>query len=59
MLALIRMGLGLIIGGAGFLWIVESPLQGCCALFLAGFLVMTGLEKHLTGKTAETGAERS
>jgi len=58
MFALIEMGLGLIIGGAGFLWIVESPLQGCCALFLAGFLVMTGLEKHLSGKAVETSAEQ-
>lgn len=59
MLALIRMALGLVVGGAGFYWIAENPLHGCCALLLAGFLVMTGLEKHLARKAADTSVDRS
>ena len=45
---LIQIILGVIIGGAGFHQIAENPVQGISALFLAGFLVMTGLEKRLS-----------
>jgi hypothetical protein len=38
---------GLVIGGAGFYQIAAYPVQGVCALFLAGFLVMIGFEKKL------------
>jgi hypothetical protein len=47
MIIYIQIILGLLVGGAGFRQIAESPLQGICALFLAGFLIMTGLEKML------------
>jgi hypothetical protein len=46
---------GLIVGGAGFYQIAIHPMQGICALFLAGFLVMTGFEKKLAGRPEETG----
>ena len=38
---------GILVGGAGFRQIAENPLQGVSALFLAGFLIMTGFEKVL------------
>jgi hypothetical protein len=38
---------GIFVGAAGFSRIAENPLQGICALFLAGFLIMTGFEKIL------------
>ncbi len=47
MTGIIQIVSGFIIGGAGFHQISESPIQGMCALFLAGFLIMTGLEKKL------------
>lgn len=53
MLAWIQIGLGLLIGGIGFHAIGENPLQGSCALFLAGFLFMSGFEKRLAGKQGE------
>ncbi|MGC9965763.1 MAG: hypothetical protein ABSE08_10190 [Syntrophobacteraceae bacterium] len=46
---------GLVIGGAGFHQIAIHPIQGICALFLAGFLVMTGFEKKLGEEHEETG----
>jgi hypothetical protein len=42
---------GLVIGCAGFHQIAEHPLQGICALFLAGFLVMIGFEKKLAERS--------
>ena len=48
---------GLVIGCAGFHQIAEHPLQGICALFLAGFLVMTGFEKKLAERFEESGIE--
>ncbi len=36
---------GVIIGAAGFFKIADSPMQGISALFLAGFLILTGFEK--------------
>jgi len=44
----IQILLGVIVGGAGFSRIAENPLQGICGLFLAGFVIMTGLEKLLS-----------
>ncbi len=41
----IQIGLGLLLGTAGFYKICEQPVQGICALFLAGLLVLTGFEK--------------
>lgn len=46
MIGLTKIFLGLIVGGAGFLRMAEEPLQGCCALLLAGFLVMTGFDER-------------
>ncbi|MGC8490219.1 MAG: hypothetical protein ACP5SH_00640 [Syntrophobacteraceae bacterium] len=40
---------GIVIGGAGFDQIGTHPVQAVCALFLAGFLIMIGLEKELSG----------
>ena len=57
MIAWIQIILGLLIGGAGFHRIVENPLQGSCALFLAGFLFLTGFEKRLFGKPTQSGME--
>ncbi len=42
---------GFVIGCAGFHQIAEHPLQGICALFLAGFLVMIGFEKKLAERS--------
>jgi hypothetical protein len=47
MIVYIQIILGLLVGGAGFRQIAENPLQGVCALFLAGFLIMIGFEKLL------------
>ena len=44
---------GLVIGGAGFYQIAVHPIQGICALFLAGFLVMIGFEKKLAERSRE------
>jgi hypothetical protein len=55
MRATIQIVSGLAIGGAGFHQIAVHPIQGICALFLAGFLVMTGFEKKLAGRSEETG----
>ena len=57
MTAWIQITLGLLIGGAGFNHIAESPLPGCCALLVAGFLMMTGFEKWFLRKAAESEAE--
>lgn len=40
---------GIVIGGAAFDQIGAHPVQAVCALFLAGFLIMVGLEKKLSG----------
>jgi hypothetical protein len=45
MTGIIRIVSGLVIGGAGFHQIAMHPMQGACALFLAGFLVMIGFER--------------
>lgn len=45
---------GLVIGCAGFLHIAVHPIQGICALFLAGFLMVTGFEKKLSEGQKET-----
>ncbi len=42
---------GFVIGGAGFHQIAEYPIQGICALFLGGFLVMIGFEKMLAERS--------
>jgi sulfite exporter TauE/SafE len=47
MTGIIQIALGLVIGGAGFHQIAANPIQGVCALFLAGFLIMIGLEKRM------------
>lgn len=48
MTCIIQIVMGILIGGAGFHHIAENPVPGISALFLAGFLVMTGLEKLIT-----------
>lgn len=48
MTCIIQIVVGILIGAAGFHHISENPAPGISALFLAGFLVMTGLEKLLT-----------
>lgn len=53
MIAWIQIAFGLLIGGAGFQRIAENPLQGSCALFIAGFLIMAGFEKRLSGNSGE------
>ncbi|SPF49084.1 hypothetical protein SBDP1_780002 [Syntrophobacter sp. SbD1] len=45
---------GLVIGGAGFHQISVDPIQGACALFLAGFLVMIGFEKKLAARSRDS-----
>lgn len=45
MTGIIQIVSGLVIGGAGFHQIAVHPMQGACALFLAGFLVMLGFER--------------
>jgi hypothetical protein len=54
---LIQIILGVIIGGAGFHQIAENPIQGISALFLAGFLVMTGFEKRLSRQNEKPEVE--
>ena len=49
MAGIIQIVSGLLLGGAGFHQIAAHPIQGVCALFLAGFLVMIGFEKRLGG----------
>ncbi len=55
MKGVIQMVSGIVIGGAGFYQIAEHPAQGICALLLAGFLVMTGFENKLAGRSQEPG----
>ncbi len=54
---MIQIVLGVVIGAAGFLHIAENPVQGISGLFLAGFLVMTGLEKRLRRADGKSEAE--
>ncbi len=44
---------GLLIGGAGFHQIAVHPVQGACALFLAGFLIMIGFEKKTAARSRD------
>ncbi len=53
MSGVIQIVAGLVIGCAGFLQIAEHPVQGISALFLAGFLIMTGFEKRLAQRSRE------
>jgi hypothetical protein len=53
MKGIIQMVSGIAIGGAGFYQIAEHPIQGICALLLAGFLMMTGFENKLAGRPQE------
>lgn len=55
MKGIIQMVSGIAIGGTGFFHIAEHPVQGICALFLAGFLVMAGFENKLAGRSQEPG----
>jgi hypothetical protein len=55
MTGIIQIISGFVIGGAGFHQIAEQPIQGICALFLAGFLVMIGFEKKLAERSREIG----
>ncbi len=55
MIALIEVIAGLVIGGVGFGRIAENPLEGSCALFLAGFLLLTGVEKTILGCSEKPG----
>ena len=48
MAGVIRIISGVAIGGAGFDQIGAHPVQGVCALFLAGFLILIGLEQQLS-----------
>ncbi len=57
MFYLIQIILGVIVGGAGFHQIAENPVQGICALFLGGFLIMTGFEKRLARQNDKSGVE--
>jgi len=54
MRGIIQIVTGLVVGGAGFLQIAVHPIQGICALFLAGFLMITGFEKKLNEGREET-----
>ncbi len=49
MAGMIRIISGIVIGVTGFLQIGTHPVQGVCALFLAGFLIIVGLERELFG----------
>jgi hypothetical protein len=55
MTGIIQIFSGLVIGGAGFHQIAVRPIQGVCALFLAGFLVMIGFEKRLAVRSRQIG----
>ena len=54
MTGIIQIVSGLLIGAAGFHQISENPVQGMCALFLAGFLLMTGFEKKILNSRDES-----
>lgn len=51
MTGIIQIISGIVIGGAGFHQIGMHPVQGACALFLAGFLIIIGFEKKLSGRS--------
>ena len=53
MAGIIQIVSGFVIRDAGFHQIAEHPIQGICALFLAGFLIMTGFEKKLGERSRE------
>jgi hypothetical protein len=55
MAGMIRIFSGIVIGGAGFEQIGAHPVPGVCALFLAGFLVVIGLEQKLSGNSQKFG----
>lgn len=55
MAGMIQIISGIVIGGAGFDQIGAHPMQAVCALFLAGFLIIIGLEKELSGDSPRTG----
>lgn len=55
MTGIIHIVSGIVLGGAGFHQITVHPLQGACALLLAGFLVMIGFEKRLADRSREIG----
>jgi hypothetical protein len=55
MAGMIRIISGIVIGGAGFYQIGAHPVQGVCALFLAGFLIIIGLDQELSGDSRRLG----
>ena len=55
MTGIIQIVSGIAIGGAGFYQISVHPVQGACALLLAGFLVMIGFEKRLAERSRGIG----
>jgi len=55
MKGIIQIVSGIAVGAAGFYQISEHPVQGICALFLAGFLVMSGFDNRLAARTDEPG----
>ncbi len=57
MTALIEIALGMILGVAGFYYLVVDPYKGCGALLLSGFLVIAGFEKSLSRKPVESEAQ--
>ncbi len=54
MTALIEIALGMLLGVAGFYYLAVDPYKGCGALLLSGFLVITGFERSLSRKPAES-----
>ena len=55
MAGMIRIFSGIVVGGAGFEQIGTHPVPGVCALFLAGFLIVIGLEQELSGHSQKLG----
>ncbi|MDR3569845.1 MAG: hypothetical protein P4L43_17620 [Syntrophobacteraceae bacterium] len=55
MAGMIRIVSGIVVGGAGFDQIGAHPVQGVCALFLAGFLIIIGLEQQLSDHSQRLG----
>jgi hypothetical protein len=45
MMVSLQIILGLVVGGGGFLTIVHNPVAGGAALLVAGFLILTGINR--------------
>ena len=55
MAGMFRIVSGVVIGVAGFYQLGAYPVRGVCALFLAGFWIIIGVEEQISVHSSRTG----